>query len=57
MKRYVLDSYALIAYFEGEDGAQTVASIFKDALANKAEINVCVVNWGEIYYGSTGIRV
>ena len=50
MKRYVLDSYALIACFEGEDGAQTVASIFKDALANKAEINVCVVNWGEIYY-------
>ena len=26
MKRYVLDSYALIAYFEGEKGAETVAA-------------------------------
>ncbi|NUO07718.1 MAG: type II toxin-antitoxin system VapC family toxin [Candidatus Brocadia sp.] len=50
MKRYVLDSYALIAYFEGEEGAKTVAGILKDALINKAEALVCVVNWGEIYY-------
>ena len=50
MKRYVLDSYALIAYFEGEEGAETVAGIFKDALADKAEVFLCVVNWGEMYY-------
>ena len=50
MKRYILDSYALIAYFEGEKGAETVAGIFKDALADKAEVFVCVVNWGEMYY-------
>ena len=50
MKRYVLDSYALIAYFEAEEGAETVAGIFKDTLADKAEIFLCVVNWGEMYY-------
>ena len=50
MKRYVLDSYALIAYFEGEEGAETVAGIFKYALADKAEVFLCVVNWGEMYY-------
>src|SRR3989304_7427902 len=50
MKRYILDSYALIAYFEGEKGAETVAGIFKDALADKAEVFVCVVNWGEMYH-------
>ena len=50
MKRYVLDSYALIAYFEAEEGAETVAGIFKDALADKAEVFLCVVNWGEMYY-------
>ena len=50
MKRYVLDSYALIAYFEGEKGAKAVAGIFKDALADKAEVFLCVVNWGEMYY-------
>ena len=49
MKRYVLDSYALIAYFEGEEGAKDVAGIMKDALVNKAEPFLCVVNWGEIY--------
>ena len=50
MKRYVLDSYAIIAYFEGGKGAETVAGIFKDALADKAEVFLCVVNWGEMYY-------
>jgi ribonuclease VapC len=50
MKRYVLDSYAFIAYAEGEKGAQEVSGIFKDCLAGKAEIFVCIVNWGEMYY-------
>ena len=50
MKRYVLDSYSLIAYAEGEKGAKEVAEIFKEALADKAEIFLCVVNWGEMYY-------
>ena len=50
MKRYVLDSYAHMAYFEGEEGAETVAGIFKDALEDKAEVFLCVVNWGEMYY-------
>ncbi len=42
--------FSLIAYFEGEEGAEAVAGIFKDALADKAEVFVCVVNWGEMYY-------
>lgn len=50
MKRYVLDSYSLIAYAEGERGAKEVAEIFKDSLLGKAEIFLCVINWGEMYY-------
>ncbi len=50
MKRYVLDSFALLAYCEGESGARTVADIFKNALDGQAEIHLCVVNWGEMYY-------
>ncbi len=50
MKRYVLDSYSLIAYAEGERGAKEVAEIFKDSLSGKAEIFLCVINWGEMYY-------
>ena len=37
-------------YLEGEKGAETVAEILKDALNDKAEILMSVINWGEIYY-------
>lgn len=50
MKKYVLDSYALLAYAEGEKGAKDVSNIFKEGLANKAELFQSVINWGEIYY-------
>jgi len=53
MKRlpeYVLDSYSLISYVEGEKGAQKVSDIIKQGLIDKAEIFMSVVNWGEIYY-------
>ncbi|MEW6506710.1 MAG: type II toxin-antitoxin system VapC family toxin [Bacteroidota bacterium] len=50
MKRYVLDCYALMAYSEGERGVDAVAEILKDSLADKAEVFLCVVNWGEMYY-------
>jgi ribonuclease VapC len=35
---------------EGEQGAEKVAKILKDALNDKAEIYMSVINWGEIYY-------
>jgi ribonuclease VapC len=50
MKRYVLDSYALLAYAEGEEGSKIVADVFKKALAGLAEVFLCRVNWGEMYY-------
>lgn len=50
MKRYVLDSFALIAYSRGEKGAEIVAEIIDDGLNERAELYLCVVNWGEVYY-------
>ena len=50
MKRYVLDSHALLAYAEGESGAKEVADILKEGLADKAELYQSVINWGEMYY-------
>ena len=50
MKRYVLDSYALLAYAENEEGGKTVADIFKKALVGQAEVFLCWINWGEMYY-------
>ncbi len=50
LSKYVLDSYSLIAYMEGEEGAKIVANVLKDALVDKAEIFMSVINWGEVYY-------
>ncbi len=50
MKRYVLDSYALLAYCEDEKGGKQVAEIFKKSLAHEAQVYLSVVNWGEMYY-------
>ena len=50
MKRYVLDSYALLAYCEGEEGGKAVAGILKKSLDNDAETFLTVVYWGEMYY-------
>jgi len=50
MKRYVLDSYSLLAYAENEKGADAVEDILKKALEDKAELFLCVINWGEMYY-------
>lgn len=50
MKKYVLDSYALIAYCEGEESGKFVRDILKKALFYEVEIFVSVINWGEMYY-------
>jgi ribonuclease VapC len=52
MKRYVLDSYAMIAYFEDEPGADRVAQILKQLIQGKAKGYMSVVNWGEVYYNT-----
>jgi len=52
MKRYVLDSYAMIAYFEDEPGADRVAKILRQLIQGKAKGYMSVVNWGEVYYNT-----
>lgn len=50
MKTIVLDSYALLAYFEKEAGWKDVAHLFTDAAADRCTLQCCVVNWGEVLY-------
>lgn len=50
MKKYIFDSYALFVYLEGESGSEKVAKIISDALQDKTEIFMSVLNWGEVYY-------
>ena len=52
MKQYVLDSYALIAYFEDEAGADRVARLLKQLFQDKAKGYMSVVNRGEVYYNT-----
>lgn len=50
MKKYVMDSFAMIAFFEDEPGADMVAEILGVLINQKAKGFMSVINWGEIYY-------
>ncbi|MBX6423121.1 type II toxin-antitoxin system VapC family toxin [Thermosulfurimonas sp. F29] len=53
MKKYVFDSYALIAFFENESAAEKVEGFLKEVLEGKAQGFMTVVNWGEVYYATS----
>lgn len=46
----VLDSYSLIAYFEGEAGKDKMIEIFRMARDSDKPLLLSVVNWGEVFY-------
>ena len=52
MKKYVMDSFAMIAFFEDEPGADRVAEILMSLMARKAKAYMSVINWGEVYYNT-----
>ena len=51
MAAKVLDSWALLAFFKGEEAADTVEHLIHKATDEKVRLYLCVVNWGEVYYG------
>jgi ribonuclease VapC len=52
MATKVLDSWALIAFFEDEPAAEQVEKLLAEAAAEKHKLLLSVVNWGEIYYNT-----
>ena len=52
MKNYLMDSFAMIAFFEDEPGADRVEQILNAILSRKARGYMSVINWGEIYYNT-----
>ena len=52
MARFVLDSYALLAFFRDETGADEVEKLLNEAAEDKHELFVTVINAGEVYYMS-----
>jgi predicted nucleic acid-binding protein len=47
---YVMDSYALLAYLNGEAGQTRVQEILTVALSDEAEVFLGMINLGEILY-------
>jgi ribonuclease VapC len=45
-----LDSYSLLAYVEGEAGADQMIEILRVARDSGRSLFLSVVNWGEVYY-------
>ena len=51
MSTKILDSWALLAFFKGENAAVAVETLIHKATDEKTRLLLCVVNWGEVYYG------
>ena len=52
MKTYILDSFALLAYFRNENGADEIEDLLVGASEGKHTLKTTVVNAGEVYYMS-----
>jgi predicted nucleic acid-binding protein len=48
--KYVLDSYAVLAYLEAEPGSDRVRELLSAAKSRKCRLFMCVVNLGEVMY-------
>ncbi len=48
--RFVLDSFAVIAFLRDEEGADKVERVLREAQRNKTKLYMHVVNLGEVYY-------
>ena len=52
MKRIVLDSSALMTFFENRPGAEKVQDLIHLGVEGKRQLLMSVVNWGEVYYST-----
>jgi predicted nucleic acid-binding protein len=52
MATKVLDSWAILAFFEDEPAAETVERLLEQAIDGKHRLLLSAVNWGEVYYST-----
>ncbi len=50
MVSYVLDTFALVAFFRAEKGADEIEKLLVDALTGRHHLYLCSYNAGEVYY-------
>lgn len=48
--RYILDSFALLAHFQGEPRGEQVKEILKSALVGEVSVHMTTINIGEVFY-------
>ncbi len=49
-KRYVLDSYAILAFFLGEPAGQQVKELLQQATISGTSLGLSLINYGECVY-------
>ncbi|GAP20433.1 type II toxin-antitoxin system VapC family toxin [Leptolinea tardivitalis] len=47
---YVLDSFALFAFFESEPGGEKVKELLESAKRNEIKLFLSIINLGEVFY-------
>ena len=47
---FVLDSHAVLAYFEGESSGAMVRGLIHDAERRRVRLYLSLINWGEVLY-------
>jgi predicted nucleic acid-binding protein len=52
MANKVLDSWALIAFFEDEPAAEAVEELIHQATQERHRLYLSAVNWAEVYYNT-----
>lgn len=50
METFVLDTFAIVAFFRNEKGAGEVEKLLLDALNGNRKLFMCSYNTGEVYY-------
>lgn len=50
MANFVMDSYAMLAYFRNERGGEKVEQILNEAAEGKHSLYMTCINAGEVYY-------
>jgi ribonuclease VapC len=49
-ERYILDSYAILAYLEAEQGSSRVKTLLEAADSGECSLYMCAINLGEVAY-------
>lgn len=56
MKNYIFDSFAIIAFYAEEKGADLVERALDGCIKGRAQGWMTVINWGEVFYAIAKVK-